>query len=156
MSSTRNPMTGVEEGESGERGPLPGGVLAQLGPFLILAAVAAYLRWHWNDIPERFPIHWDLEGAPNGWAAKSLFGVFGTIFIGASSCAFTLLIAIGIVYGSRSAAAGGTRTSATRRMRNLNLLVVLGVSYSMAFVTARAALLPLTGRPGAAFFLIVP
>jgi uncharacterized membrane protein len=35
-----------------------------IAPFLVLAAL-------WTHLPERVPIHWNLQGEVNGWASKS-------------------------------------------------------------------------------------
>ncbi|HEY1802908.1 MAG TPA: hypothetical protein VGG45_00360, partial [Terracidiphilus sp.] len=34
-------------------------------PLVALAATAAYLHAHRAQLPERLPMHWDLQGAPN-------------------------------------------------------------------------------------------
>src|SRR5687768_15493895 len=62
----------IREAKIGPRPALPGGILGQLGPFLILFAAAAYVGLHWDDIPARFPTHWNLAGKPDGWTAKSV------------------------------------------------------------------------------------
>ncbi len=59
-----------------------GGWLAQMGPFLILGVAALCIWWRWDAIPQRFPIHWDLYGRPNGWAVKTWRSVFGLVFYG--------------------------------------------------------------------------
>ncbi len=38
---------------------------------LLLAAPLVALAIYWNDLPARVPIHWDLHGQINGWAAKT-------------------------------------------------------------------------------------
>ena len=50
---------------------LPGGWIAQLGPFAILLAAAVYLYLHWDAIPARFPVHWGINGQPNGWSVRT-------------------------------------------------------------------------------------
>jgi uncharacterized membrane protein len=50
---------------------LPGGWLLQLGPFAILAGTAIYLQLHWDQIPDRFPVHWGIDGRPNGWSVRT-------------------------------------------------------------------------------------
>ena len=44
-------------------------------PVLLLPACAVYLHMHWDSIPERFPVHWGLNGQANGWAERSVRGV---------------------------------------------------------------------------------
>lgn len=75
----------TREAELGPRSRLPGGLLGQLGPFLILLAAAAYVAFNWEDVPARFPTHWNLAGKPNGWTTKSVAGVFRGLEIGSSA-----------------------------------------------------------------------
>ena len=56
----------IREADLTPRDGVPGGPLAQLGPFVILSAATSYLAAHWDQVPERFPIHWDLAGQPSG------------------------------------------------------------------------------------------
>ena len=76
----------IREAEIGPRLGLPGGLLAQLGPFLILFATVAYVGLHWDDVPARFPTHWNLAGTPNGWTPKSVAAVFRGPAIGVIVC----------------------------------------------------------------------
>ena len=36
--------------------------------FLILPVI--YLAWVWSSLPVTVPIHFDMDGSPNGWASK--------------------------------------------------------------------------------------
>src|SRR4051794_14598450 len=38
---------------------------------ILFAAPLLALMIYWNDLPARVPIHWDLRGQINGWAAKT-------------------------------------------------------------------------------------
>ncbi len=38
---------------------------------ILLVAPFVALIIYWNDLPPRVPIHWDLRGQINGWAAKT-------------------------------------------------------------------------------------
>jgi uncharacterized membrane protein len=67
--------------------------LLYAGPFLILAAGAVYLGLRWEEIPEKFPIHWGAHGAVNGWGSRTFFGVFGLLLLGT-------VVALGIVGGA--------------------------------------------------------
>jgi uncharacterized membrane protein len=40
----------------------------QLGPFAILLVTAGHIQGNWNQIPDRFPVHWGMNGMPNGWS----------------------------------------------------------------------------------------
>ena len=57
---------------------------------LVLAAI--YLSVHWRQIPLRFPIHWGIDGAPNGWAIRDVSGVYGSLLVGACSVCFLMLL----------------------------------------------------------------
>jgi hypothetical protein len=62
--------TTIREAGIGPRDGLPGGILGQLGPFLILFAAAAYVALNWEDVPARFPTHWNLAGKADGWTGE--------------------------------------------------------------------------------------
>lgn len=49
-----------------------------------------FLAWAWMDgismygkLPDRVPTHFGPSGAPDGWAAKSVFSVYGLLIMGA-------------------------------------------------------------------------
>ena len=64
---------------------LPGGWSLELGPFVILLVTAIYLHLHWSAIPDRFPVHWGIDGTPNGWSARTPVGVYGPLVLRRSS-----------------------------------------------------------------------
>jgi uncharacterized membrane protein len=101
---------------------LPGGPLVWVGPFVILAASAAYIASRWNEIPARFPIHWGLNNTPNGWAVRSISGVYLPLFIGTMVCLLMLFFVWPIAKYSRGSTA----------MRILVTRLLLGLSYFMA------------------------
>lgn len=74
-----------------------------LPPLFVLAASAMVLYFGWNRIPERFPIHWDISGVANGWAARTPRKVFATLMIGAATWALLCLTMAGLLYGTRRA-----------------------------------------------------
>jgi uncharacterized membrane protein len=47
--------------------------------FGVLLLAAAYLTVRWDSIPARWVIHWGLRGEPNGWATRTLPGVYGLL-----------------------------------------------------------------------------
>ena len=51
-------------------------------PLVALSTAAAYLAARYDDIPERWPVHWDLAGNPNGESTRSIPGVFGLLVLG--------------------------------------------------------------------------
>lgn len=52
-------------------------------PFAALAAVAVYLHLHWYELPQRFPVHWGVNGQPDSWANRDWRGVYGPLLFGA-------------------------------------------------------------------------
>jgi len=112
---------------------LPGGLPAATGPFVILAANALWLQLHWDQIPPRFPIHFNIAGKADRWAQTTWSGVYGQLIVGEVLLAAILLSAIIIV----RTAPGGTEWSA--RFRKAATRVHIGgmwiVSILMAFVS---------------------
>lgn len=49
--------------------------------FAVLLLAAAYLTMRWDSIPARWVIHWGVRGEPNGWATKTLLGVYGLLLL---------------------------------------------------------------------------
>ena len=70
-------------------------------PFAVLGAAAAYLTLRWDAIPDRWAIHWDAAGRPNGWAERTPLGVFGPIALAAG------VVALGEVVAALSGSLGG-------------------------------------------------
>ena len=125
-----SPIREADLSPAPDRLPLWG--LLALPPIAALAAAWFYLRAHWDEIPARFPVHWDWNGQPNGWANKTPMGVFGDLYIGGAGLLFIALLGIGMVYGAR-------RTP----FRTGVLKILLGTMYMMAYVIVAVALLPL-------------
>lgn len=105
---------------------LPGGLLACAGPFLILFLAATYLAARWSEIPHRFPIHWGLDGVPNGWASRTLRGVFGQLLLMAAVC----LLNLGIVWIIARQSRG------TPESRAANIRIVHVISHGLAALAA--------------------
>lgn len=57
-------------------------------PFVVLALAGALLGLLWPQLPARWAIHWGLHGQPDGWATKTLLGVFLPIGFGVLLCGF--------------------------------------------------------------------
>jgi uncharacterized membrane protein len=51
--------------------------------FVVLLLAAGYLTLRWNSIPLRWVIHWGPRGEPNGWATRSIAGVYGLLALAA-------------------------------------------------------------------------
>ncbi len=110
---------------------LPAWTALALLPLAAPLAAAAWLRAHWDEIPARFPTHWNAGGQPDGWADKSPQSVYGPLLYCAGMTLFILLISIGTYYGSRRG---------PQRIPMLKLLVM--VTYVMAVVFSGMALTP--------------
>lgn len=116
-------MSDVREAsiESGPHEHFP--LVAQIGPFVILAAGALWLARSWDSLPARIPIHWNWRGEPNGWVARSPLGVALPLLLGATICGLLIVMQLGI---RRGAPRSAMRASMTR-------LLLVG-EYFSAFV----------------------
>ena len=122
-----------------ERRALPGGPLAQLGPFLLLAVAAVALTLH-----------------PGRAVAHSPLGVLGVLLTGAMPCALLLLLAYGILSWSRRVRATGEPAERERQFRGATLVVLLGAEYLVALRVALVALSPLaTSAQGRAPLIVM-
>lgn len=137
----------IREAELGPRAALPGGLIGQLGPFLILAAAAAYLGLYWEEIPARFPTHWNLAGQPNGWTAKSVGGVFRGVLIGFVACAMALFTSYAVLHWTRLPHVTGSDGAQSRRVRRVNLLAILGSEYLIALLLAWTSVVSMFSDP---------
>jgi uncharacterized membrane protein len=145
----------IQPGPSLSRsGQLPGGWILQLGPFGILLATAAYLRLHWGEIPDRFPVHWGIDGTPNGWSLRTPADVYGPLLFGAALAAFISLIAYGISHAARSVSRLAAKPAKRDHAHRIAALMV-GVEFFVAAAFSFTGLLPFTGNPGAAPLVIV-
>ncbi|MGA9884788.1 MAG: DUF5808 domain-containing protein [Candidatus Acidiferrales bacterium] len=144
----------VREAELAPRaGHLPGGWLLQAGPFAIFFAAAIYLRAHWEQIPEIFPVHWGIDGRPNGWSARTTIGVYGPLILGAAIVAGLSLITYGVLHEARVIRVPGS-ASHGRDFPNQVGYFLSGMEYFLAILLSFVALSPLLGPPNIAFVLI--
>jgi uncharacterized membrane protein len=144
----RAPAT-IREAEIGPREEqLPGGRIGQLGPFLILLATAVYVGVHWEDIPTRFPTHWNLAGKPDGWTAKSVGGVFRGIAIGFVSCTMMLFTSYAVLHWTRLPRVSGTDGAQSRRVRRINLIATLAWAYLFALLLAWTSVVSMFSAQG--------
>jgi uncharacterized membrane protein len=126
----------IREAEIGPRPGLPGGFIGQIGPFLILLATAVYLGLRWDDIPAKFPTHWNLTGRPDGWTTKSVAGVFRGVSVGIVVCGMTLFTSYAVMRWTRLARVAGAEGERSRRVRRVNLLASLAGEYLIALLLA--------------------
>jgi uncharacterized membrane protein len=70
-------------------------------PLAALAATAAYLHAHRAQLPERFPMHWNLQGAPNRWAERTAMGDYAPLAVGGALTLMMAAIALAAWWGAR-------------------------------------------------------
>jgi hypothetical protein len=136
----------VREAEIGPRPTLPGGPLAQGGPFLIVLLAAIYMGTHWAQVPPRFPTHWNLFGQPDGWTQKSPGGLLSMLWLGFVACGLSLTTSYGVVHWSRLTRVTGASGDADRRVRHANLLMLLVGEYVVAALIAWVLVAPTMAR----------
>jgi uncharacterized membrane protein len=72
-----------------------------LPPLAIPCAAASDVYLHWQQIPQRYAIHWAHDGTANGWANKTFAGLYGPPLFGALIIVFLAGISLSILNGSR-------------------------------------------------------
>ena len=122
---------------------LPGGIAAQIGPFLIIAAAIFFLCLRWDQIPARVPIHWGANGQPNGWASKNLASIFGTTAIGLIVCAVMAFIGHSLVHGVRRIHSIGAKAAREARFVRIISYYLLATEYWIAVLMGYLGLAPL-------------
>lgn len=135
---------------------LPGGWRLQAGPFVLLGAAALYLHQRWADIPARFPIHWDLNGQPNGWSFRTPAGVYGPLITGALVCLMMAGLAYALLRWTRPVRIVGTGGEAESHFRRTVALVLVSAEYLIAITLAGVSLLPLKPGPPPVAAMIAP
>lgn len=132
---------------------LPGGWLLQAGPFAILGAAAIYLQTHWNQIPEIFPVHWGIDGRPNGWSARTLIGVYGPLIVGGAVIAGLALITYGVLFEARVVRVPGAASHGRDFPHQVGYFLS-GMEYFLAVLLSFVALQPLLGPPNVALVVV--
>ncbi len=107
-----------------------------LPPYILLGVTALYLWMHSNQIPQRFPIHWDEAGQPNGWASRDWVGVYYPLMSAAGLNLFTLGLGWLTVRFSRKTI-----------MQSITVRMVQVLPYPLTFVFLVLSLLPLLHTP---------
>lgn len=120
-----------------------GFALLQLGPFTVLGACALYLRANWERIPERFPVHWGVNGQPNGWATRSVSGVYGPLLMALIICALLMAFSYAILISTRHVSATGENARAESHFRHAQIGVLALVEYFIAATLSGVPLLAL-------------
>lgn len=134
---------------------LPGGWLAQAGPFAILFAMGLWLRVHWDQIPERFPVHWDLYGIPNRWSGRTASGIYGPLIVSSTIVGMLALLAYGILMWSRQVSTDAEAARAKTDFMHRMLIAMLALEYGMAVLFSFIAGMPLIGQQAIGLMLAV-
>ncbi len=144
----------VREAERAPRAAhLPGGWLLQAGPFAVLGAAAIYLHAHWDQIPEIFPVHWGIDGQPNGWSGRTPIGVYGPLIMGVAIVAGLSLITYGVLREARVVRVPGGAASHGRDFPHQVGYFLSGMEYYLAILLSFVAMMPLLGPPNIALVL---
>ena len=109
----------------------PGGPLAALLPLASAALLALWASSHWNQLPQRIPVHIGLHG-PDRWVARTTAGVYGFIATQAALSMLFVLCAWGVLHWSRRFSGRGMDAARDRRFRRLNVHLFLAVGYCLA------------------------
>jgi uncharacterized membrane protein len=134
---------------------MPGGWALQLSPFAILAVTAIYLGMRWDDIPARFPVHWGVSGAANGWSVRTPLGVYGPLLFGAIVMAAVAISSYAALHFGRSSHGSTLRSLAGDFAREMGVFL-LSLEFFLAVIFSFVGLLPLMGNrdPGVVPILI--
>ncbi len=151
--------TTIREAEVGPRDRrIPGGWMSAAVPFALLAASAAYLGMHWQQIPERLVLHWGIHGQPDRWAARSLGTVFLPIFIAAVTLLAMTLLLYGMAHWLRPIHSSGPEGAQEARYRRIASIMILALEYWVAVLCSWLSIRPLLPaslqRPPAAIALV--
>ena len=88
-------------------------LLAQMGPFFVLALGAAWVLRHFHELPERIPIHWNARFVADGFAPRTPLTAGMPLILGAVVCLALLATQAGL---RRSAPATPLRTSTIKTL----------------------------------------
>jgi uncharacterized membrane protein len=126
----------VREAELTDEPALPRWSWLALPPFAIPLAVGLYLRAHWDEIPARYPDHFNLAGEPDHWVEKSVRAVFSPIWFSEGMMFLFLMLLLAILLGSR------------RHVRPTAIPgIFVAVMYLIAFMDTSIALSPIVQVP---------
>jgi uncharacterized membrane protein len=110
---------------------LPGGPIVAALPALLLGCLGLWAGFHWDRLPQRFPVHFGMHGA-NRWVTTTPATVFGFLAILAFVCLLVAGLAWGIVNRSRRISAAGAGAAAERRFRRRTVQLLIVSAYFLA------------------------
>jgi uncharacterized membrane protein len=94
------------------------------------------LHSNWDLVPEKLPLHWGIDGQPNGWGVKTFDVAYGPLIGCAELVVWQLVFALASWFGARRS-----------RLRRPLAAVLNAVGYSMACAFCQVALHPLIAVP---------
>jgi uncharacterized membrane protein len=106
------------------------------GPFGILSAAAGFLYRNWEHIPVRFPVHWGVNGQPNGWEERTFHDIYGPLIFGTEMAAFMLIMGLATWFGARRS-----------QMRRMTLAALIEAEYMIGLLFAAISIGPLVHVP---------
>ena len=101
-----------------------------LAPLALLFLLALYAHSHWDQIPDRFPVHFGFQG-PDQWVTRTPRSVYGLIILNGSLCGLMLAIRYGVRHGSRRVAIDGASAQAEAHFRRIITWLLVTVEYLM-------------------------
>jgi uncharacterized membrane protein len=125
---------------------LPWWTFFALPPLAAHVGILLYLKSHWDEIPDRFPVHWNIEGQVNGYASRTVSGVYGAPLFFAGISVWLILLGLAIFFGAR---------------RSANRKTICGlfipILYVMAWVSFNVGMLPFhSSGPPRLLVVIIP
>ena len=114
-------------------------------PFVILLLGAIVLALKWDSIPDRWAVHWGINGQPDRWAAKSPLEVSLPLAAGALVCCFLEGVAWIVTASARRRSELSVETATSVAALTADLVRLLEIAIAIVFVYI-GAVLPLS-RP---------
>jgi len=133
--------TGERTATLAESEKLPGGPVAIVVPYALLAGVGVFLHVNWQRLPSRFPIHWGITGTADRWAERGWRGVDGPLLAGLLVIALLHVPGAMIVAASPRGRMAGT-AEWTARFRHANLRMIVAMGWTLAALFGVLALNP--------------
>lgn len=122
------PATVAEADLSAPAEEFPGGAIMMFLPLVLLSFLAVWADRHFNQIPQRIPVHWNLHGA-NRWIERTHAGIAGYLGVSAAISLVFALMARGIFHWSRRISTRGPASDKERRFRRRNAQLMLLLSW---------------------------
>lgn len=124
---------------------LPLAALAGLIPLAVMSAAAIVLALNYDELPERFPMHYGASGEADRFVAKSFVPVFAPPAIGFGVYVLVAFNAWALAFRSRTG--GSPETQEWRRKsRRVHLGVMLVILFTLGLLFAGLAITPLFGN----------